>query len=304
MYRARRGYKRKRPMEERINAALSLLLIFGVLPIFITTLIGRLEVEDLLGGRSDASLSAIEMRLPEIVAKQISIHMPNEVIKAQSVIARTQLLTAEENGDTAPTGFTTAQLQELWGDQFENYYKKLQEIIETTAGETLQYNNDYIYAAYHKSSAGNTRSMAEYYEKNAMPYLASADCHEDTTSEGYLNVFFWTKSDFLALCQSAFPEDAITSGEDIKILKRDSAGYVLEVQVGQTTYEGENFRKKLNLPSACFEIALIEEDVRIVTMGQGHGFGLSQHMAGLLAEEGKNYQEILQYFYKGVSIVE
>ena len=200
--------------------------------------------------------------------------------------------------------FTVAELQELWGDQFEQYYQTLQEIIAETSGETLQYNNEYIYAAYHQSSAGNTRSMMEYYEKSGMPYLTSVACHEDTTSEGYLNVFFWTKDDFLALCEHTFPEESIADGGDIQILKRDSAGYVLEVQVGQTVWEGEKFRKKLNLPSACFEITLIDEDVRIVTMGWGHGFGLSQHMAGQLAEEGKNYQEILQYFYKGVTIVE
>ena len=74
--------------------------------------------------------------------------------------------------------------------------------------------------------------------------------------------------------------------------------------MGQTLYEGEEFRKKMQLPSACFEITLIDGDVRIVTLGQGHGFGLSQNMAGVLAEEGKNYREILQYFYKGVSITE
>ena len=32
-----------------------------------------------------------------------------------------------------------------------------------------------------------------------------------------------------------------------QILKRDEAGYVLEVQVGQTVYEGETFRKKMKL---------------------------------------------------------
>ena len=59
----------------------------------------------------------------------------------------------------------------------------------------------------------------------------------------------------------------------------------------------------MSLPSSCFEITLIEGDVRIVTMGQGHGFGLSQHMAAILAEDGMNYQEILKYFYQGVEIV-
>ena len=210
----------------------------------------------------------------------------------------------EELTPTVDTGkFTVLELQELWGEQFETYYEMLQEIIAETPGETLQYQGEYIYAAYHQSSAGNTRSMSEYYEKSDMPYLAGVACHEDTTADGYLNVFYWTGEEFVALCKNVFPEENISGGSDILVLKRDVAGYALEVRVGQTVCDGETFRKKLNLPSACFEITFVDEDVRIVTMGQGHGFGLSQHMAGCLAESGKKYQEILQYFYEGVSIV-
>ena len=137
-----------------------------------------------------------------------------------------------------------------------------------------------------------------------MPYLKSVECHEDTTSNRYLNVFFWTKEEFLALCKNSFPEETITGGTDVSILKRDSSGYALEVKVGQTIYEGENFRKLLKLPSSCLEITMLDEDVRIVTMGQGHGFGLSQHMAKELAEDGKKYTEILEYFYEGVELKE
>lgn len=303
MYR-KRLYRRRYTLEKKLNFLLSIILILIVVPVFITTFLGRLEVEDLLFGRPGTIVVEEEVVTPEILSRQISVHMPKEAIKAQSVIARTQLLLAEEEGTQPPVGFTTLELQELWGEQFEAYYQMLQEIIEETAGETLQYQDAYIYAAYHQSSAGNTRNMKEYYEKSVMPYLAGVACHEDTAAEGYLNVFFWNKEEFVALCKNVFPEETITGGADICILKRDSADYVLEVQVGQTVCDGETFRKKLNLPSACFEITLIDENVRIVTMGQGHGFGLSQHMAGRLAESGKNYREILQYFYNGVSITE
>ena len=302
MYRRSR-YRRRHTFGDKLNFLLSIILICIVLPVFITTFLGRLEVEDLLLERPENVVSE-EVLFPEILAKQINIHMPKEAIKAQSVIARTQLLSAEKKGEQPPTGFTTTELQELWGEQFEAYYEMLRDIILETAGETLQYQGEYIYAAYHQSSAGNTRSMNEYYEKSVMPYLVGSACHEDTTAEGYLNVFFWTKEEFAAFCKNVFPEETIVGGADINVLKRDSAGYALEVQVGQTICDGESFRKKLGLPSACFEIKLIDEDVRIVTMGQGHGFGLSQYMAGRLAESGKSYQEILQYFYKGVSITE
>lgn len=299
----RNGYRRKRNIENGLNLVLSLVLVLGVIPVFITTFMGRLRVDDLMLKSPGKSVVA-EVLVPEILAKQIGIHMPDEVIKAQSVIARTQYMAALEKGENAPDAFTIAELQELWGEQFDAYYEQLQTAIAETAGETLQHNNEYIYAAYHQSSAGNTRSMKEYYEKSSMPYLSSVACHEDTTAEGYLNVFYWQAKEFAGLMGTVFPEENITTGRDIQVLKRDEAGYVLEVQVGQTIYEGEAFRKKMKLPSACFEITLIEEDVRIVTMGQGHGFGLSQHMAGKLAEKGMGYQEILKYFYKGVTITE
>ena len=295
---------KKRSLRGKLNLFLCTLLVFIIFPIFITSFFGRMEAEKLFFQKPEIATTEIEAKLPQIVAKQMNIHMPEELLKAQSVIARTQLMAAKEKGETLPAEFTISQLQELWGEQYENYYQKLQMLVEETTGETLQYNENYIYAAYHQVSAGNTRTMQEYYEKSEMPYLVGVNCHEDTSAEGYLNVYFWTKEEFINLCKSVFPEEVVNGGSDIQIQKRDSAGYVLQVQVGQTMYEGETFRKKLNLPSSYFELTLLDEDVRIVTMGQGHGFGMSQHMGKVLAEEGKTYREILEYFYNGVTISE
>lgn len=295
---------KRRSLERTINGFLTVVIVVVLLPIFIATFLGRIEVEELILNYSDTQISEIETSLPGIVAKQIGISMPGECIKAQAVIARTNLLAAEKAGQAKPEGFQTSELQELWGAEYENYYKRLQELIAETTGETLQYNGDYIYAAYHQASAGNTRNMTEYAGSGKMPYLASTACHEDVTSEGYLNVYFWTKEDFLNLFKNLFPEEVLNSGADVQVLSRDSAGYVLQVQVGQTIWDGEEFRKRLSLPSACFELSLIEDDVRIVTMGNGHGFGLSQHTAEKMAEAGCSYQEILEYFYKGAILTE
>lgn len=63
------------------------------------------------------------------------------------------------------------------------------------------------------------------------------------------------------------------------------------------TDTGEEFRKKIGLPSSDFTIAIRDEKVRIVTKGQGHGFGLSQYTAEKMAERGNGYEEILNYFF-------
>ena len=42
--------------------------------------------------------------------------------------------------------------------------------------------------------------------------------------------------------------------------------------------------------------------IAITTKGYGHGVGMSQYGANGMAREGKNYQDIVKYYYKGVAI--
>ena len=55
------------------------------------------------------------------------------------------------------------------GRLFSEAEGKIKEAIQETDGETLQYRNHYIYAAYHAVSAGNTRNMEELYPDSDMP---------------------------------------------------------------------------------------------------------------------------------------
>lgn len=69
----------------------------------------------------------------------------------------------------------------------------------------------------------------------------------------------------------------MTDVSQIFVTAKDQAGYVLKVQVGNETDTGEEFRKKIGLPSSDFTIAIRDEKVRIVTKGQGHGLSQSVH---------------------------
>ena len=304
MYRKQRGMIVRRNPGQKINTFLLCVIVFLLIPIFITTFFSKKNAETLISEISNVQMTEEEAILPFIVAKQIGIFMPDECIKAQAVIARTNFRAAVKEGKDFPEAISESALKELWGEAYDVYYKRLKTLIAETEEETLQYNGDYIYAAYHQISAGNTRTMAEYAGADKMPYLFAEACHEDVTAENYLNVYFWKKEEFLSLMKTFFPEGNVSSVQDVYVLERDLAGYALRVQVGQTTVDGEYFRNQLALPSACFELTLIEENVRLVTRGYGHGFGMSQHTAGKMAEAGSSYKEILNYFYKGVLFVE
>ena len=62
---------------------------------------------------------------------------------------------------------------------------------------------------------------------------------------------------------------------------------------------GDQFRDALKLPSSDFTFYESPNGLKIATVGKGHGFGMSQWTAREMAEDGKTYEEILQYFFEG-----
>ena len=91
--------------------------------------------------------------------------------------------------------------------------------------------------------------------------------------------------------------------EEIQIVKRDSAGYVETVQIGAETYSGDAVRYALGVPSPAFSLEEDGDEIRCVTYGRGHGYGLSQYGAGLMAENGSSAEEILKHYFKNIQIV-
>ena len=272
-----------------------------LVPVFITTLMQRMRLENLIYGKEGAQEVLNTIDSVEGMEREVREHQENkkDILSGQ---AETQSGDSKQAGTKEPESMPPDQQQELWGENFDKNYQKLKSCVEATAGETLLYNRTYIYAAYHAISSGRTRSMSELYEDADMPYLVTAECHADTTAEGYLSVFYYEKEEFLEKCRAAYPDAGLTELTQIEIVSRDAAEYVTKIKVAGETYDGEQFRHALELPSACFTITEIDDHVRIVARGMGHGFGLSQNTAEKLAKEGYGYREILAYFYKGAVI--
>ena len=57
-----------------------------------------------------------------------------------------------------------------------------------------------------------------------------------------------------------------------------------------------------SLRSACFTVDTGEEGVTFRVTGFGHGVGMSQYGAELLARQGKTWQEIIHWYYADVTI--
>lgn len=98
---------------------------------------------------------------------------------------------------------------------------------------------------------------------------------------------------------------------DVWVENNDSTGradrVAVETSVGVETFSGEEFRTAAgftHLRSTWFVVERDGESVRFLGRGSGHGVGMCQWGARGMSQAGHTWQEILQFYYPGMSIGE
>lgn len=286
-------------MSEKIKTILSILIILIILPYIITyALQGNVlfEVEPDKPQESAENEEQTET-LVGILARQIAMDAPVEAIRAQAVLVRTEYMRRRAAGEEQEQSVSMEEMAALWGSQnLQTNYEIAKAAIEDTAEEVLTYGGAPIFTAFHKVSAGSTRA-ADHLNGEETPYLTSVPCGMDITSPDYLTVRFFSKKEFVQAL--GLPEE--TDVTDLTI-DADETGYVRSVQIGDSRFTGDEIRSLLELPSPCIYIKQVEDRMRVVVKGKGHGIGMSQYAACKQAKEGETYENILKYFFPGTTL--
>ncbi len=284
------------------------------------TAAGSIKAEDFEiyyeAGGMEVRLSFDEYLLG-VIAANMPASYQMEALKTQAVIARTyalyniSVLSQESPGQT---GFSTSELglsyiglddlKKLWdSENYTYYFSKLENAVYATDNEVLVYRNDLILPVFFDTGSGFTRNASEAWGVN-IPYLTSVASKQDVTSTNYLSIEEYGVKDLIDLLGKYYSGLKLSEAnffEDVSIASRDSAGYVLKINLGSLALSGEEFAKVLGLSSNHFYIEEYGDHVRIVCNGDGHGVGLSQYGANAMAEEGSSYKDILEYYYTGVT---
>ena len=244
--------------------------------------------------RSDGSVSQIEIEeyVKGVVAGEMPLSFELEALKAQAVVARTFVYSRnlKVSDDTSSQVYLDEAMRlERWGEQYEYYENKLNQVINDTKSQVLLHNNQYISALYFSSSNGKTENNEDYFEGSPVSYLRSVSSNYEEPLIEYEIVSY----DQLV--------DAFGSS-DLQILNYTQGGRVNEIKIGDTLYTGREIREQLHLNSTSFAIKYVDEGVSFTTYGFGHGVGMSQYGAQGMAKAGKTYQEILSHYYQGVTI--
>lgn len=293
---------------------LALLIPYIVTLAWTGTIRGEAEQIELFSGRKVILDSGkvreldVEEYLIGIVGRQIPADYGAEALKAQAVIARTyiykkmgeekQIEESQLNMEYLEEG----QLEKLWGsDKFVTYYKNIREAVEATSGLVIEYEGELIDPLFHRASAGYTRAGDERH-----PYLQSVESRRDVGAEDYLTVVSWDSGAFADKIRGILGDSQMIPeqvDETMQMIEKDEAGYVAGYQIGSHTYTGDEIQEALELPSSCFVLEEYEGKIRAVCRGIGHGYGLSQYGARVMAQEGKTAEEILNYYYKNIILI-
>lgn len=246
------------------------------------------------------------------LAREIPENSELEFVKAQAVLLRTNVYRTLENAENPVLEESFLSEEELEKKCMNlsdaTYYAKLKQAMAETGQEVLFYGETYATVPFHQSSNGATRNYQEVTGQDSCPYVVVRECPLDKEAEDEMQVSTFEYKDVQKKCQSLLvaveenDAEKVYQFSDFEIISYDSAGYVSELRIGETQITGDQFRDALSLASSAFSLEDADGRLKVLTMGKGHGLGMSQWTANEMAKEGKTYQEILRYFYEGTNL--
>lgn len=265
-----------------------------------------------------------EMPLEEYIRGVVSAEMPVsfelEALKAQAITARTFATGAMReyggNGRNHEGADICTEVHcQAWyskEDRFKSWkasdaeanWKKITQAVEETKGMVLVNDGKLASAVkYFSASGGKTENSVNVFGYSA-PYLVSVESPEQGTPNDNTTKTM-KKDEFIKRVKTMNPDVKISSknlANQIKIIDYTEGGRVKTIKIGDKTFTGVDVRWGMELKSANFSINVTPTSVVFNVRGSGHGVGMSQWGANIMAKNGVKYDEILKHYYKGIEI--
>lgn len=247
----------------------------------------------------------VEDYLPSVVAAEVS-GAKAAVLQAQAVIARTFALASRRRHGVAGYELCDASHCQVYrGRRAESAEAKA--AVAETRGQVLLTGAVALRPAFSHASCGGHTSRAEdvFGEQGAGTAVADVDkggarCREAPD-------FKW---DFVVPREDLAEGLGLRpDGTAVEVLRRDSAGRVIELRVFGTRMTGEELLARMSrvfgprsVPSTKLTVEEVEAQVHFTGSGRGHGVGLCQAGAAVLAREGADWKAILRRYFPDARI--
>lgn len=247
-----------------------------------------------------------------VVAAEMDPTWPVNALAAQAILARTFTLENMKSGKVRNLHGTDASTSK---EEFQAYdpsriNDNVRRAVDLTRGKVALYNGEYIKAWFNACDGGVSASAAEglAFTEAPAPYVKAGvkdGCLSITVPENR----YWERRIPLEKVRAAVQK---ITGRDpgpvtaVAVTRRGPSGRVEELKVGEVTVSGPALRMALgsDLVRSMLLTKVAVEGGSLVLAGKGfgHGVGMCQWGARLMAERGRSPEDILRFYFKDIEI--
>jgi stage II sporulation protein D len=265
--------------------------------------------------RAGRVLVTLTMPLEEYVAAVLVAESGDfenaESQKAMAVVARTYAM--RFLGQHAEDGFDFCDTTHCQVFGWKGANTEARRAVKATHGEVLRFAGKLAQTFYHQNCGGTTAAAKEAWPSVTEAYLTS---HADTycAARGALK---WESAIRVGDLDRALRAAGITiplGWRAIEIVSRSESGRAQRLKLsggmgGNAYVSASTFRFAVDrelgwnkIRSDLYDVRNAAEQIIFSGRGAGHGVGMCQAGAEEMAREGKNYREILSFYYPGTQL--
>lgn len=232
----------------------------------------------------------------QIVNNEMSPSFSDEAIKAQAVAAYSYMKYHNVNG------LTPSVLVK------KNPPDRIKNLVSEVWGVCCYYNGSVAQTVYMASSSGYTADAKNVWGGN-VPYLKSVYCPFDVGEDpNYGSTLRVSESSMRSMLENSLGISLSNNPYNwLAIQNYIDGNYVHEISIdGQKTISGKKLRETVmghKLKSAAFDVRYSDGEFIFTTYGYGHGVGMSQNGANILAKQGWSYYDILTFYFTGIEVI-
>lgn len=245
---------------------------------------------------SNSEKLTIKEILLSLLFANLSTNLKKETLKAITVLYRSEIISNLNDKkldlDKLSLNYHNYNYYKLtYPETFKSYLTIYSEVIDETNSEYLIYNDKPIRCYTHLVSNGYTE------EDENIPYTVRKESLWDLTYPNYMQIKTFSTKEFKKRL------NITTDDFTIKITNITPSNRIKEIEINSKKIDPKLLSIYLDLPSTDITIIIKKDYITFVTRGIGSGLGLSIIGANSLAELGYNYKQILNYYFKDVSLI-
>lgn len=274
----------------------------------------------------------MENYLLSVISSEMKSSSSLELLKAHAVISRSWLLARMEerkSGGAAPH----REFDVCADDHCQRYQglamavgESVRRAIDQTWGQVLRYRGALCDTRYSKCCGGRTELYSTCWEDKDFPYLQSVedrfcDCEHSEILPQVLNDYDMRTMDFHDWTVRYSREDlsalvhrrtGVDYGEILSLepVERGPSGRIKYLRINGTKHSAvigkelaiRRALSETHLKSSAFEVTADGDFFVLRGRGWGHGVGLCQIGAAVMASKGYDYRQILSHYYVGAEV--